>query len=145
MLKLECLTNLHMGNGDVNFNIIDNEVERDAVTEYPTINSSGVKGALREYLQCKGNDELVDIFGGEGDGQSGKIKFLSANMLAIPMRVSNGDFPYLMVTTEKAVELFNKLNDALGCGAFELHTKANGNFAEIEWVFQNRKLKYCRL
>ena len=47
---IECLTNLHVGNGDVNFNIIDNEVERDDVTGLPTINSSGFKGALRAFF-----------------------------------------------------------------------------------------------
>ena len=46
---LECLTNLHVGSGEVNYNIVDNEVERDVVTNYPTINSSGVKGALRAH------------------------------------------------------------------------------------------------
>ena len=49
-VKLQCITNLHVGNGDVNYNIIDNEVERDPVTNLPTINSSGVKGALRQYF-----------------------------------------------------------------------------------------------
>ena len=44
------MTNMHVGNGDVNYNIIDNEVEKDPVTGYPTINASGVKGALREFF-----------------------------------------------------------------------------------------------
>ena len=39
MIQLQCMTNMHVGNGDVNYNIIDNEVERDPVTGYPTINS----------------------------------------------------------------------------------------------------------
>lgn len=48
MMKLE--TNLHVGNGDINYNIIDNEVEKDVLTEQPIIYSSGMKGAFREYF-----------------------------------------------------------------------------------------------
>ena len=56
IVNLECMTNMHVGNGDVNYNIIDNEVEKDPVTGYPTINASGVKGALREFFN--GDSEL---------------------------------------------------------------------------------------
>jgi len=48
--KYTCLTNLHVGSGDINYNIVDNEVERDPVTGLPMIHASGVKGALREYF-----------------------------------------------------------------------------------------------
>ena len=34
---LETITNLHVGNGDINYNIIDNEVEKD-LNGYPIIN-----------------------------------------------------------------------------------------------------------
>ena len=39
IVNLECITNMHVGNGDVNYNIIDNEVEKDPITGYPTINA----------------------------------------------------------------------------------------------------------
>ena len=61
VVNLECVTNMHVGNGDVNFNIIDNEVERDVVTGYPTINASGVKGALREYFKKNVAEELKGL------------------------------------------------------------------------------------
>lgn len=51
LYELKCLTNLHAGSGDENYNVIDNEVERDPVTGMPTIFSSGVKGAIREFLE----------------------------------------------------------------------------------------------
>ena len=88
MFKLKCITNMHVGSGDVNYNLIDNEIEKDPITEYPVIHASGVKGALREYF---GRDsELVsyrdDIFGCGMQGQTtpGKLKFLEATMLAVP-------------------------------------------------------------
>ena len=49
--KIECLTNLHVGSGEINYNIVDNEVEKDAITNLPVIHASGVKGALRDALK----------------------------------------------------------------------------------------------
>lgn len=107
IVNLECITNMHVGNGDVNFNIIDNEVERDVVTGYPTINASGVKGALREYFVKQRVDEakINEIFGKE---DAGKLKFLAADMLAIPARASAGDAAYYLLTTREAIEKYKE-------------------------------------
>lgn len=102
---LDCLTNLHVGSGESNFNIIDNEVERDVLTGSPVINASSVKGALREYFErvlkvepavqehpetdqnqkeSQTNPVVKDIFGGEGNDTSpGKLRFLAAELLAL--------------------------------------------------------------
>ena len=105
---LECLTNLHVGSGEVNYNIVDNEVERDVVTNYPTINSSGVKGALRAHFQEKGIDiNLINqIFGKEAPGQ---LKFLSANLLAQAVQEINGESPFKLVRTETAARIFDEI------------------------------------
>ena len=104
IVNLECITNMHVGNGDVNYSIIDNEVERDVVTGYPTINASGVKGALREYFMKKHADidinQINEIFGGES---AGKLRFLNADMIAIPARASEGSQAYYMISTMEAV------------------------------------------
>lgn len=107
MVKLECITNMHVGNGDVNYNIIDNEVEKDPVTGYPTINSSGVKGALREYL--KNNAEINKWFGSDDKGSNTKsiLKVLSADMLAMPARATRGSAAYYYVTTEEALRKYD--------------------------------------
>ena len=115
MLRLECLTNLHVGNGDVNYNIIDNEVERDPVTLYPVIHASGVKGALREYFKRNEIPGLDALFGKEAgkDGDKGtspgKLKILSAEMLALPVCASAGDKPYYLVSTETAVKRYYRM------------------------------------
>lgn len=109
---IECLTNLHVGNGDVNFNIIDNEVERDVVTGFPTINSSGVKGALRSFFEENKLSKINEIFGSDENGSttSGSLKFLSANLLALPIRsVSGGDKPYSIHAPKTACEDFNQM------------------------------------
>ena len=109
---IECLTNLHVGNGDVNFNIIDNEVERDVVTGFPTINSSGVKGALRAFFEENDLSDIIEIFGSEDKGgtTSGSLKFLSANLLALPIRsISGGDKPYSLHAPKTACEDFKQM------------------------------------
>ena len=109
---IECLTNLHVGNGDVNFNIIDNEVERDVVTGFPTINSSGVKGALRAFFEENDLSNIDEIFGSEvkGSTTSGSLKFLSANLLALPIRsISGGDKPYSIHAPKTACEDFKQM------------------------------------
>lgn len=110
---IECLTNLHVGNGDVNFNIIDNEVERDVVTGFPTINSSGVKGALRAFFEENKLSNIDKIFGSESSN-SGALKFLSANLLALPIREANGDNPYSLHAPETAHKDFKKMMTDFG-------------------------------
>lgn len=92
--KYTCLTNLHVGSGDVNYNIIDNEVERDPATGYPVIHASGVKGALREHFSKILTGERVDyIFGAPPKNKeaiaAGAYKFLDARFIMRPMRVGN--------------------------------------------------------
>ena len=109
---IECLTNLHVGNGDVNFNIIDNEVERDVVTGFPTINSSGVKGALRAFFEENDLSNIDEIFGSENSKvtTSGALEFLSANLLALPIRsISGDDKPYSIHAPKTACEDFNQM------------------------------------
>ena len=109
---IECLTNLHVGNGDVNFNIIDNEVERDVVTGFPTINSSGVKGALRAFFEENDLSNTNEIFGSENSKvtTSGVLKFLSANLLALPIRsISGDDKPYSIHAPKTACEDFKQM------------------------------------
>lgn len=110
MLKLKCITNLHVGNGEVNYTIIDNEVEKDPITGYPIINASGVKGALREYFSKSTKLSILvdDIFGSDdqGNNTSGKLKFLEADMLTIPVRASSGNSAYYMVSTKEALDKY---------------------------------------
>ena len=127
LYKIECLTNLHVGSGDVNYNIIDNEVEKDAVTGYPIIHSSGIKGALREHAsknQFKGNESAeVAIFGqksGKGDVAPGTYKFFDANIISRPMRVINGEIASIPVIAIDAINDFLHKITALGCNIYDI-------------------------
>lgn len=116
LVKLTCLTNLHVGNGDVNYNIVDNEVEKDPVTNLPTINASGVKGALRNHF--KGNDNVTNWFGSDPkeieERKPGKIKILSANLLARPYRATSGNSPFQMIAFQESIDRYKTLCDAFG-------------------------------
>lgn len=117
LFHLKCLTNLHVGSGESNFSLIDNEVEKDSILGQPVIYASGVKGALRDYYKQrqKGNEDM--IFGSEtgdaGKSKPGNIKFLEASLLARPMRASMGESAYYLVTSIKILlryfDLYQKL------------------------------------
>ena len=116
IIILKCITNLHVGNGEENYNLIDNEVEKDCITQYPTIHSSGIKGALREYFKTNNLSNIEEIFGGESvekeskkQPSPGKIKFLSADLVAKPARTTAGENPYYLITTKTMIERFNYL------------------------------------
>lgn len=112
LYKMTCLTNLHVGNGDVNYSIIDNEVELDYVLKEPIIPSSGVKGALLSFAkECKLDKQLIKtVFGDEND-ERGTYKFLSANLLSRPVRVSEGNKSFANTTSYELIERFNSLCD----------------------------------
>ena len=107
LVKMQCLTNMHVGNGDVNYNIIDNEVERDPVTGMPTINSSGVKGALRQYFWE--NENVSKWFGDEKEKTEGMLKILPADMMAMPLRASKGNKAFYLVAPQSSVDRFEQL------------------------------------
>lgn len=115
--KIHCITNLHMGSGDINFNVIDNEVERDPVNNWPVMFSSGVKGALRDHFRDQGADKALikEIFGSDINREPqensfpGKIRFLTSCILFLPFRAASGKYPYYLVTTKDILQQFGVL------------------------------------
>lgn len=116
LYELKCLTNLHAGSGDENYKVIDNEVERDPVTGMPTIFSSGVKGAIREFLEQEAkmlkdkgenqkaeklNEQIAIALGavieeeendnGEKTGENEKAEKLNEQIGAVIEREENGN------------------------------------------------------
>lgn len=117
---ITCNTNMHVGSGDTTFGVVDNLVQRDPVTNHPTIHSPSLKGALREHF--KGNevkdDVITYIFGyknGNEKSEDGKKKdkpkdtqgnyrFFSAHLLSIPVRSDKK--PFFMATTPGLIKGF---------------------------------------
>ena len=137
--ELKCLTNMHVGDGEANYNIVDNEVQRDIVLNVPTIHSSGVKGALRSFATNNGMEksQIDEIFGAEGEnGKQGNYKFLSGNMLARPVRVSDGPGAYVLATSKAVITTQINLLKSLGIACGDWNVKLDPNK-----VYKSKALK----
>lgn len=112
-------TNLHAGNeSTVNFSVIDKAIQRDATTNLPCINSSSLKGAIKEYMsECVNVDvsKIKDIFGSvksdskdiKNDIKKGSVLFFDASLLFIPKQCGEGK-TYELVYSNKVLEDFSK-------------------------------------
>ena len=152
LYKMTCLTNLHVGNGDVNYSIIDNEVELDYVLKEPTIPSSGVKGALLSYVETiKADKGLIKmVFGAteesvgtsgskEKNTSKGNYKFLAANLLSRPVRVSEGKYSFANATSYELIDRYNSLCENLGIEVNKLEVAVKGcigteGISEVEGI-----------
>lgn len=116
---ITCLTNLHVGSGDTNYNIVDKEVQRDPVTNLPTIHASSLKGALRDHFVTQGDKTYIKTVFGDGDAP-GQVKFFSAQLLARPLRVSDGNGLFMRTTSPGIVSQLRNLLLNLGIRANNL-------------------------
>ncbi len=108
---LNTLSNLHVGSGDINFGVVDNQVQRDEISTLPIIHSSGLKGAFREYFEEIGdNANMVNyIFGSESTSdkhQAGAYSFFEAQLLSRPVRSNTK--AYFSATSPSVIEDFLK-------------------------------------
>ncbi len=132
------LTNLHVGSGDTNYEIVDNIVQRDPSNSVPVIHSSSLKGAIRQYYResTGGSDQAskneVAIFGSDTsprnknqtDFSAGSHLFLEARLLVLPVRSDKFQFfravcPELVKDMLKSWEYFGFQSDGDLKEAFE--------------------------
>lgn len=123
LYTITTLSNLHVGSGDINFDVIDNQVQRDAITTLPTIYSSSLKGAFREAF---GEGQLAKyIFGPENASndshQTGAFHFFEASLLCRPVRSNKK--PYFSAISIGIIESFLALLDDFNI-EFDEATKA---------------------
>lgn len=119
IFKIRCLTNLHVGSGDINYNVVDKEVEKDPLTKLPMIHASGIKGALLKHFQGQmSSADIETIFGAPGKGdvsKPGSYRFLDAHLLARPMRTDGGSISCINITTAEILQCFlNTVEDFSG-------------------------------
>ncbi len=116
---ITCLTNLHVGSGDTNYGIIDKQVQRDVVTELPTIHSSGLKGAFRQqfeqFFSHSHSTGILDIFGSENNpseqtktSKAGSHRFFNAHLLILPVRSNVQPF-FRAFSIETLEQFYNDL------------------------------------
>lgn len=147
LFHIRAITNLHVGSSKENIGVVDNLIQRDVVTNLPVINSSSLKGALREH--CDGNKDnkvfVEFVFGSEPGGTKdnkrettpGNYKFFDAHLLAIPARSDKS--PYYMVTCPMAIKHYNETAEMFGIdvkipvpAAKEVSTKDSNGDTYIE-------------
>lgn len=154
LYKIECLTNLHVGSGEVNYSIVDNEVEKD-INGYPVIHSSGLKGALREHAEKVqfridtppdekikfDKDKVEAIFGqtaGSDTVKPGSYKFFDGNIISRPMRVSGiNTMASISVFTLESINSFLKTAAVFGLDLFDGITHIDDtlvNFSQSDFV-----------
>jgi CRISPR-associated protein Cmr4 len=102
---LYCLSPVHMGAGTA-IGMIDNPIQRERHTDYPSMAGSGLKGAVRHHVLASGADRsLVDrIFGPEvqASDHAGAISFSDAQLVAFPVRSLRRAFVYATSPTALA-------------------------------------------
>lgn len=138
---IEVLSNMHVGNGEINYGLIDNLIQRDPVTELPNINSSSLKGALREYFkqieknsEKKGSWNVNDIFGSDPkdkkNRKQGSVRFFEAELVAIPVRDDRK--PYKMTTSKITLDSLKNRMEGFGLSMPANIKELIGNPEEME-------------
>lgn len=141
---IRVITNLHVGSGKADVGIIDNLIERDAVTGLPVIYASGFKGALRDYctkdLGWK-NEDIKLVFGSSPKDEAmeqGKYRFFDCKLLGIP--VATTEHPYVIATSKGVLDEFKFFTKALGFDVAEDDLlKSIFGSTEIVKIFENKE------
>jgi len=82
-------TFVHVGAGQSE-GVVDLPVAREAVTDFPFIPGSGLKGALLDWVRQHGvSEETVEALFGKPDN-AGQLLFSDARLLALPVRSLHG-------------------------------------------------------
>ncbi|MEO1808059.1 MAG: type III-B CRISPR module RAMP protein Cmr4 [Bacteroidota bacterium] len=121
LYRITSHTNIHVGSGKQSYGIIDNLVQRDALTSLPIINGSSLKGALREYctiMRGGPTDPLIEyVFGKEStrvdkDNDAGKYRFFDGRLLTLPVR-SNA-LPFFRLTAPELLQSMSQFLKEMG-------------------------------
>ncbi len=107
IMFMYCVSPVHVGSGTA-LGAIDNPIQRERHTNWPMIQGSGIKGALRHHAeQAPKNDlkEFVErIFGPESNASehAGAISFGDGQLLLFPVRCLQQSFVYITSPTALA-------------------------------------------
>jgi CRISPR-associated protein Cmr4 len=98
-LFLYTVSPVHMGAGQA-VGVIDNPIQRERHTNYPSFAGSGIKGAVRHSFEAlfDGTDASIDqLFGPDAGNSSlhaGAVSFGDAQLIALPIRSLRGGYVY---------------------------------------------------
>lgn len=101
---LRSVSVLHAGSDTTNSGVIDNLIQRDFTDNFPIVNLSSFKGALKEWFENKKTKEKAEaIFG--SDGKKSIFSGSDVHLLALPLK-SNRVAPYFMATSPYLIKKF---------------------------------------
>jgi CRISPR-associated protein Cmr4 len=106
-LFIYTVTPLHAGSG-ASVGVVDLPIQREKLTNYPIIQSSGVKGALRDLAEKLGVSDVEIVFGPkkEAEKHGGALFFTDARVLLFPVRSLKGVFGW--ITCPAVLEKFKR-------------------------------------
>lgn len=117
ILKMYAVTPCHAGCG-ASSGIVDLPIQRERHTQWPVIQASGMKGAMRAHFdrfktnikdqaQIKDFDKISDyIFGSEKSEFAGSLSVSDAKILAFPMRSNCA--PFVWITCPAVLKRLNR-------------------------------------
>lgn len=105
ILGLFAETPLHPGTGSTT-GVVDLPVQRERHTEFPSIQASSLKGAMREVAERNDKEKTNIIFGGEGNENAGALSLTDARILVFPVRSLSNVFVW--VTCPMVIKRFER-------------------------------------
>ncbi len=131
-LFLVCETPLHAGSGD-SLGVVDLPIQRERHTQFPKIEASSLKGALREAFESKLNNrkdaQIIRAFGPDEDGadHAGAMAFSDARLLLFPVKSMKGVFawvtcPKVLKQLQRDLTIANNLPNDLDLSKIEKNT-----------------------
>lgn len=147
VLFFYCETPLHAGAG-ASVSYVDLPIQREKHTDYPIVQSSGVKGAFRDRanelckrVKCYDKGTIIKVFGPEPKGDAanehvGALSFTDAQVLLFPVRCFNGGFAW--ITCPQVIDRFSRF---LGMMDVKLDIDIRGSNDESAMIGNPCKLK----
>ncbi|MBK9462019.1 MAG: type III-B CRISPR module RAMP protein Cmr4 [Sphingobacteriales bacterium] len=145
-LFLVCETPLHAGSGD-SLGVVDLPIQRERHTQFPKIEASSLKGALREAFESKlksrKDDQIIRAFGPDEDGadHAGAMAFSDARLLLFPVKSMKGVFawvtcPKVLKQLQRDLTIANSLPSDPDLSKIEKNTCCKS--ADITYVIANK-------
>lgn len=146
ILALYAVTPCHAGSGS-STGIVDLPIQRERHTNWPLIQASGVKGALRAHFdrfkgciqekpQAETFEQITDlVFGAEtqkGD-HAGSLSIGDAKILAFPMRSNIS--PFVWITCPAVLKRLNRDLALIGEKEIDLKPLADLGDVAAKWIF----------
>jgi len=145
ILGLYAVTPCHVGSGS-SLGVVDLPIQRERHTNWPLIQASGVKGALRAHfdrfkdnIEKKGEIASFDtitalVFGADTQGgdYAGSLTIGDAKTLAFPMRSNIA--PFVWITCPAVLKRLNKDLALAGKGQLDLSGLHKLKEGEAQWI-----------